>query len=262
MQSKLGWFVRAAVLALLVSDAPAQALTLDAFSDPLPPNPCLPLSGQPVIFTGRFCDGDSCPPDPYVFGCDGATHADQGGLAGVLGGSRWSEVYAFAASRDYRIQGRVSPSAGRFEVSLPTSHENATVGFVYGAPRRRWNLDLEALGIVGFRVDVEGDISPERPLWIHVRLGSAHESSGGWAALDVWLTEAGEHLFPLSSFIVRYEYDPRYIDGIEVAFGECLGYCDVVLPPRRYSIGAFELVEGTPTAATGRSWGDLKVRYR
>ena len=51
-----------AMLLLLALPAPSFATTLvvDAMTDPIPPNICLPVSHQPVLFVGRLCDGEAC----------------------------------------------------------------------------------------------------------------------------------------------------------------------------------------------------------
>ena len=53
-------------LLLGVCAAPARALTLDSWTTSFPPNSCLPVTQQPILFSGPYCDGTTCPPDPFA----------------------------------------------------------------------------------------------------------------------------------------------------------------------------------------------------
>src|SRR5262245_36142414 len=60
----------------------AGALTSDAFTDPFPPHPCLPVSRAPLIFQGVLCDGVACPPEGWST-CFWEVANAQPGLSGV-----------------------------------------------------------------------------------------------------------------------------------------------------------------------------------
>src|SRR5688572_23079932 len=80
------------ILALAGISTAATATVIDSFTDPLPSNPLLPVSGQAILFLGPVCDGASCPPASSVSNVNGYDYVEQSGLPGIPAGSRRTGV--------------------------------------------------------------------------------------------------------------------------------------------------------------------------
>jgi hypothetical protein len=246
----------------------ASALTLDAFTEPFPPNPCLPNSDGPVIFIGPYCDGLSCPPDPWATCIQ--DQALQTGLPGVHGGRREVRVIEWAGSGT--LTARVDPGSGSLVARFDVTAE-AGVNLAYGTPYV-WtqdpdalNLDLVALGASGFEFPVEGTFSPGQPLFVAITLladapGLPPRPS---ATATRVVADPGPVLVALEEFVAQPGFTMSDVDDIEIWLSNCTdfdqGCTDAEYAPFDVRLGPVSIATGpTPTAAT--SWGRVKASYR
>ena len=146
------------LLALAVATAaPATATVIDSFTDPLPGNPLLTESARPVLFLGRACDGDACPPASVVEHTAYGNSAQQFGLAGVLGGQRWTSVASLLESwgGDPYVYDecllRVDPAAGGSLVHGPYAYHADMIVAWGDQSTGGLNLDLAQTAATGFR---------------------------------------------------------------------------------------------------------------
>ena len=83
----------------MVAATEASALVLDSFQAAYPANPCLPNTGAPVIFSGDYyCDGVTCPPDPYSACATGDVDVQSGTPGVLLGAPRTARIAAGAGT--------------------------------------------------------------------------------------------------------------------------------------------------------------------
>jgi len=256
------------VIALFLHPASATALTLDSFSQALPPNPCLPLSNQPVVFTGSYCDGVACPPDPWVT-C-GQSEVTQFGLPGVIAGAR--RQVGVNTWTDEPVHARVDLVAHRLQIAFEGVHE-AIAGVSYGTPGNPYpepgalNLNLIALGATSVQVPLDGNLSPATPLLLLVEfLSDGDEIPRPSASATVVVQQPGIVDIPLAAFVPLLGFTMADVDDIEIWFGNCLDAdngCDgdATFPPMAFSVGPIEIVT-PPTASRRSSWGHLKQLYR
>lgn len=257
-------------LALILLPSGAFALDLDRFTDELPPNPCLPNSGQPVVFAGPYCDGAACPPDTWVT-C-ASVEVVQDGLAGVFAGTRRHvRLFPFYGQLFNAMSVRVDPGTNRLNATLDTRTE---VGVLldYGTPYASipdpgaLNLDLLSLGVESFRFDLAGDLSPAQPLFVHVEfLSDGFTSPRPSAAAEVLVSQAGTVSIPLAAFQSLQGFSMSDVDDIQVWFSQCADFengCPTGnYEPIQFSLGPIEFHQGI-VAATRTSWGMLKSLYR
>jgi hypothetical protein len=258
------------VAALLLAGPPtprAATITLDTFVDALPPNPCLPLSGQAVLFTGDFCDGTSCPPDPLVT-CETYV-VEQAGLPGVVAGAR-----RLTGIEGLKGNVRVDTSLQRLVASLGGPDE-VLAYVMYGthpdvAREDGPHLDLVAEGTSHVRLDLDGDFSIANPIWLELWFTSDTPGSAGlrFAVGAAKITSPGVHLIPLASFQSFDGFSWADVDFVELFFFNCenttyppVYECTHSEAPLTFSLGPIELVS-TPTPARRASWGLLKAAYR
>lgn len=255
-------------LATFLSPAAASALTLDAFTDAFPPNPCLPLSNQPVVFAGPYCDGTACPPDPLVT-C-GADDVVQLGLPGVLAGlRRHVEIYTWNAPGT--VSARVDPADGRLLAALDLATE-AGVMLNYGtpydpdpSPPDALDLDLLALQAAGVQLDVQGGFGPAQPLFVAIEFLSDGPAPRPSATAEVVLQQPGPLFVPLADFVPSLGFSMSDVDDIQVWISNCTdlyeGCPSATFAPTWFSLGPIAFVTG-PTPAARASWGRLKATYR
>lgn len=260
----------ALVLALLAMPACAVALDLDRFTDALPPNPCLPLSGQPVVFAGEFCDGAACPPAPWVT-CE-SMEVVQTGQAGVFAGTqRHVRLFPFYGDVNNRMSVRIDPGTQRLLATLDATTE-VGVALSYGTPLASFpdpgalNLDLVALGVESVRLELAGSFTPAQPLFVFVVfLSDGFTSPRPSALAAVTVSQAGVVTIPLAAFQPRLGFSMTDVDDIELWFSQCDDY-EIGCPtgaydPMQLSLGPIVFHQGT-TSATRTSWGSLKSVYR
>jgi hypothetical protein len=243
-----------AILLMVAAPALATAIVFDPLSSAIPPNPCLPLSGQPVIYVGSFCDGVACPPAPLANpACSGGTTPLQVDLPGVLAVSRRAEI-----SGGPTANARSSPGTGNIVVTTADPAFVATELMYTTA-----NLDLTSLGATALRVSLGGDITPAKPLWC-VAMIEDFESPVpfSYASLEIAATAAGDLVLPLAAFVQSAPFPYTGVNTITLAFRDCpAASCTGTYPGRVYSIGPIGL-DTQPTAPTRPTWGRLKTIYR
>lgn len=255
---------RLLVASLLLAPLPATAATLvlDAMTDALPPNPCLPASQQRVVFAGPYCDGTACPPGSIVMSEPGppdCTVTQQFGLAGVFGGARLTGIQGEYTQTD-TTTARVNPAARVMEVA--TRHElGSGATLVYDGGGNTWNRDLSAAS--EFRLEFGGDITPERPLLVSLLLGT---SEGDGTGVDQLVTSPGAVVIPFSAFQPWGDtFDFTSVDWINLTVMDCvdpeLG-CPPVSAGHNFTIGPIAIETDLVTTSKRTSWGSLKVRYR
>jgi len=240
----------------------ACALTLDAFTDALPPNPCLPVSGAPIVFQGVVCDGAACPPDAWS-SCY-QNEAAQSGLGGVLFGV--PRAMRVLAGSDIAVTARVRPELGVVEVTSggPNNHLfHVRYGTSAGNPLESLALDLTGLGALAFRIPLTGSVSSTEPMDVVVQLWGGPGAGPPNADATVLVTASGDVVAPLSAFTTRFGFSFSDVWGIDVAVVDCNDEScpDEPYPARAYTIGPITIDAG-PTATGARSWGTLKTRYR
>lgn len=259
----------ALALALLLFPAGAFALDLDRFTSALPPNPCLPLSAQPVVFAGTFCDGAACPPDPWAT-CESA-EVTQVGLAGVLAGTQ-RHVRLFQLFNDANnLSVRIDPDAQRLHATFDAPTEAGLI-VNYGSPYLSepdpdaLNLDLVSLGVESVCFELAGNFTPAQPLFVVVELLSdayTYPRPSGTAQLTV--SQAGAAIIPLAAFQPQLGFSPSDVDDIELWFSQCTSYetpcTGVAYDPVQFSLGPIVFHQGV-VPASRTSWGRLKTIYR
>lgn len=264
-------FDRAALsLALLLLPVGAFALDLDRFTDALPPNPCLPNSGQPVVFAGKYCDGAACPPDLLVT-CE-SLEVSQTGQAGVLAGTeRHVRLFPFFGDGVTAMSVRIDPATQRLHATLDATTE-VGVALNYGTPfnsipdASALNLNLLSLGVVSLKFELAGSFTPAQPLYVFVQfLSDAFTGPRPWAIAAVTVSQAGVVTIPLAAFQSYSGFTMTDVDDIELWFSPC-GDFEIGCPtgsydPMQFSLGPIVFHQGV-VAASRTSWGSLKSIYR
>jgi hypothetical protein len=242
-------------LLILAAPAPATAIVFDPLTSAFPPNSCLPLSGQPVIYVGSFCDGVACPPAPLANpACDGGTTPAQVGLPGMLAVSRRAEITGGPTAN-----ARSSPGTGTI---LVTTSNPAFVAMELAYTTA--DLDLVSLGATALRVRLSGDISPAKPLWC-VAMIEDFESPipYSYARLEIAATAVGGLVLPLAAFVQSAPFPYSGVNTLTLSFRDCpVASCTGSYPGRVYSIGQIQIDTSGSTAAPGPTWGRLKAIYR
>jgi hypothetical protein len=255
--------VLAALVPLVATPARATSITIDALTEAFPPNPCLPVSGQELIFTGSWCDGVSCPPGTVVTDCGGSGFAAQVGLPGVLGGvERAALVFPYG----FNVSARIIAAAQRVDISVPLNGGGDGYVVFYSPEEGDWGLDLYGMGVTAIHVPLSGAITPAHPLVVRIVMSDYGDDVllGGYAEKNVTATAAGDVVIPLAAFTVSSDFDYRSVDAISLQISECgNSSCpEPEVPARQFSIGPFTMDTGNPTASRSASWGGLKIRYR
>lgn len=245
-------------LALLATPAGAAPLTLDHFTDAFPPNPCLPLSGAPVIFTGAWCDGAACPPDPWA-ACE-QEFALQTGLPGVLGGAQRMVQLEWLDPTD--ASAVVRTDLGRLEART-SGPAWSGLQLQYGDFGAGLDLDLVTAGASELRIPITGGVSASQPLEVEVSLATLCEYYyANSVVLDRTVTGPGVLVIPLAAFPPYGCFSFANVDWVRVRFTDCPGSdCPGPVPAREFAIGPITFESGS-TAARRVSWGRLKTAYR
>lgn len=245
----------ALVAAIMLLMTPAEAITIDAFVDQLPPNPDLPASGWELIFVGTMCDagpfGGSCPPGTIVNHLS-SDHAAQSSLPNVLGGGRDALLTRVGTSGN--------SDTGFYEGVMCHNHGPAARSIFdlsYGL-EADLNADLTggaATGLEVFLLDGDLDDSiPPRPVPVTItvtsRRGTPQEATAS-VTLSI-LNDATSTLFLFSAFAgvdftdvdrLVYRFDTTTVSAVDYCIGP-LKTDEVVVPVER------------------RSWGAIKSLYR
>lgn len=251
-----------------IASAPAAAVTIDNFSSPLPPNPCLPNSGAAVVFAGPYCDGASCPPDSWVTCAE--TRALQTGLPGVLGGRREAVVTEWTGAP---LSARVDPASHSLRASFGGTQE-AWVELDYGTPfvstqdPDALNLDLVALAASGFEFTLDGGLSPAQPVLVVIELlADAATSPRPSAHATVIVTSPGPVFVSLAQFVPGAVpgFTMSDVDDIQILLSNCTNYLegcgDATFTPFDVRLGQVSIASA-PIPVTKTSWGRLKASYR
>ena len=154
-------------------------------------------------------------------------------------------------------------SGGRAVVATSESF-GASIAFYYdndpGDPF--WHVDLSSA--IALHMDLQGEISPARPLYMRVFLTSPphlteHVSEYSWV-----VTQPGEFDVPMASLVPGAEFDITNVQGINFDFEDCppITGCESPPGPRSYSVGPISFVMDDGTPARRASWGQLKTIYR
>ena len=246
------------LVALLIPTA-GLAITLDAVSDPFPPNPCLPNSGARVVFVGSFCDGVTCPPDPPAT-CE-QDFAIQTGLPGVYAGS-YREASVAWESGPIDVSARLRDDLHAIEVTSGGGHSHR-VHLQYGDFSANMNLDLTTLGVTEVVMEFGGDVSPSLPLRCSVQMYTlAGPSYYAGCDLTLPVTQSGPLAFPLDQFQAILGFSFADVDMIQIDVGECPGqFCEAPATVRAYTIGPIRGEAGV-VANRATTWGRLKSVYR
>ena len=233
-------------LVLLAAPGLAGAVIIDAFTDPYPPNPLLPVSGRQIIFVGSTCDGGACPPNAIVSN-PVSDSADQGGLAGVLGGNRYAQINHVAGTANSNIV----PTYGF------TYNHNAGASSLLDLDYGRTvdlSADLTVNAATGFEISVAGDMyAGPRPIPCTFTVTSGRGTgSEATASLTQDLVADGAYTFPFASFA---GVDFTDVDRIQVRFdASAVSAVD-------FAVFYIETNE-PPTPVENSTWGRIKTQYR
>lgn len=252
-----------ALFSILLLPLPASAgtIVLDQMTDPFPPHPCL-NSAQNVIFTGGYCDGIACPPDPFV-SCPGSGFVEQVGLPGVLGGVTRTSMLTTDLAKP--SSARIDPALTTLQIAIPEGRGLDGLWWTYSNDVQDWNLDLLAGGTSAVQVPVSGAITADHPLVLRVVLQdySDNGSPVGNAQIDRVVTEPGIVVIPFSSFQVDYRVVFDSVDYISLQLAECGSVsCAQTTPARQFAVGSISFLDAGATPAHATTWGALKTRYR
>lgn len=257
--------VMALLVLLLVQPRAAQAATLvmDPFLDPLPPNPCLTVSQQRVLFTTSACDGASCPPAAVVPVCPGASQVLQTSLPSLPAGrarrTRLQELPPHSGPAPQRMTAEILAAQGavKFTCGEPECYGTLFIEYQSASGSRP---NLAALGMGEFRVHVEGEMSPSVPLGCYVLL---EDASFRIATADTSVTTSGDIVIPLTRFATDPGFTFNDLRWISAEFGECTsGGCTNGLPIPNFTAGPLTFDSSPPVSVARSSWGWLKSHYR
>jgi len=232
----------------------SSVLVLDSWSDAFPPNSSLPNTQQPVLFTGAYCDGATCPPDPFGHYENWAAGALQPGLPGILPGAE-DRRFFLTSFGNQNASARIDPAIHRL---LVTTGE-VTDHYIQEILVTENEVNLVALGLEAFRCDIQGTMSGGQPLFVEVDLyGPNNEVASAYARIDA----PGVLSIPLDQFAPLNGFSLEHVRNVEFWFGDCMRDvdCGVTHGPMTYSVGPVELV-GAPTPARAVTWGSLKDLY-
>jgi hypothetical protein len=238
----------------------AATFVIDPFTLALPPNACLPVSNQQVLFSGPFCDGVSCPPGELIGFCSGAGVADQLAPLGNGIGQRLTGMDEWRGVPPSSLV-RIRTDLSRLEFECPSGDCQVPVAVDYF-----WLADsalvpaIEGVNAVG--VELGGEISAQSPLPWYFEMDDY--ASGGWAFAIGSTSSPGDVVVPFSAFQVFDGFDFSRIDHFAMMLA---GACDLsgcVAPAGRGSYTAARLrFEGqAATPARRKTWGSLKAAYR
>lgn len=214
----------------------AQAVTIDAFTDPYPPNPDLPVSGREIVFVGTTCDGGACPPGAII----NHTPTDQSsqvGLPGVLGGERDALItQTTGTANSVIVQGYFTHNHNAGAAS--------TLEVRYGVTNDL-DADLTYAGADAMVIDlISGDMySGPRPVPVTITVTTSSQQS---------MINDGIYLFP---FIAFAGVDFTDIDKISYFF-DASAHTSV-----DYALGPFRTNE-PPVQINQTTWGRTKAIYR
>jgi len=254
-----------ALLALLALPGTGGTVVIDSFTDALPPNPLLTASGRPVLFIGRACDGDACPPASFVQHTDYHNGAQQDGLAGVLGGRRMTQVGSLKEwwpGSLYTYDDcllRVEPS-GEGRLALAPYADHAYMRVAWGnASTGGLNLDLGADGGDRFEIVLSAPRPPVGELYF---LGGMDASGGA--------QHSATALFQMSSRAGTLSLPYAQIPGLSAFLGDVdlivlmvYGQVPTNVPVNDGEIVIHEVrTNGGAVPATAETWGRLKATYR
>lgn len=253
----------------LTTAAMAGSIVLDPLSQPLPANACLPSSQAPVLFLGARCDGASCPPGDVVTDCDGSPLAFQSGLTSLwqdpgLTLCRFTELIRDVDTWSGTAEGVLDPVDHRISVTTSNDGDSFGLALSYGPQfvPDYWHHDFNALGVEAVRVEVEGDVSPERPLWCFVLLNDS-SSPFDQAEIEFPITQPGTTDLPLGAFTRTGAFDFSIVSGVSLLFESCPGGCTQPGAARSFAVGPVSFVTSdTPVPARHTTWGRLKAQPR
>ena len=241
----------------------AATIVLDTLTDPLLPNPCLPLTQPPIVFSGPFCDGASCPPGTVLQGpCGGSNgrlgmECEQPGLASVhLGATRTISVGGGTTTGVGEV-GSVATGAHRVDYRC----DAGVVAWIHASYAWSAPVDLRAGGSERLVFEVMGDLSPALPMFVQVYIGDAVSDGAGKGPFEI--TAPGVLTLPLADFeYYPPDFDLSQVVSIGVDLVRCFNCSGVSLDSRQFALGTIRLEGGAPTTAARRTWGRLKASYR
>jgi hypothetical protein len=235
------------VAGLVFAIVPAvQAVTIDAFTDPFPPNPDLPVGGYELIFVGSMCDGGACPPGTMVSHLVNDV-AYQTGLAGVLAGERYAEIaYVAGTANGVVFNGFLSHNHNAGAKSILELKYGTTV-----------DLNANLTLFEGTRLEinvVDGDMyAGPRPVPCTITVTSGRGTPAqATASKTLSLINAGVYAYPFTSFP---GVDFTDVDMITVRF-DSSAYTSV-----DYAIGPFR-TDGETVPVESATWGRIKSMWR
>jgi hypothetical protein len=230
------------LFAVLCVVAPAaMAITIDAFTDPLPPNADLPGSGQRILFVGTVFD----PPSAYVshMAYDAISQVS---LSGVLKGDRYVELLYVSGTATVAVTDGLAFSndvGGR-----------STLDIQYG---KTMDLNADLTVYAGSQLEIniiDGDMwAGPRPLACTITVtslrGTPEEAT---ASVTKDLVDNGLHGYLFSSFT---GVDFTHVDTIRIVLDASQAAAiDVRLGPLE--------TDGDPVPVAPTTWGAIKSLWQ
>lgn len=243
----------------------------DPYEQALPANPCLPVSQEPILFTGQHCDGPACPPGTLVDAtvCWLASNSinDRIELGGrMVDRITWLNADYDLSGKPYSITTRINPLSRKLELSSPEGSWRGEINITYDGGTG-WDVSPTAMGATEIRFRIEGAVSPERPLRYYLLLedtGDGTEESLEFMSTAEGVIQApGDVVIPLSDFKGQYEFDLNGLDWIVFTLGTYRNpETNQTSNGPDISIGPVRFETPGPVSARKTSWGKLKAIYR
>jgi hypothetical protein len=253
----LGTLVSLAVAVAVATASPAAATIIDSFTDPLPMNPQLPVSGARILFLGSRCDGAACPPGTIVTNPEPLDRTGQSGLPGIP--ARFRKVdFGTYFEPNPGSAGTLSidpDDGGRLALESPGG-PMLTVHLNYGDWENPMNLDLRADGSDRLEIDIPTlSLQPFGALQVVVRLLRGTGASTQHAGRAYMVPGAGTLVIPYSDLAGLEDFDDD-VESFEFHFN-----FNHALAPGELVVGEIRTASA-PTGTASSSWGRIKSAYR
>jgi len=252
--SRFAWIL----LATGLGATPAAATTatiIDSFTDPLPANPRLPVSGRRVLFLASLCDGAACPPGTVAPTpqCLGDT-AGQTSRPGTIGSVRETGLATtFEPLPD--ANGVLTIEGGSLSLLAPSGPALA-FWLRYGDWDQPLDLDLGVDGSDRLEIEfLSASTTPSQPFRVTVTLFPSLEDN--YPSASYAGTMAGPGVFAIPYGLMDGDLEEFHddVDLIEVSVATWF--------PGSLELAIGELrTAATPIPTRTESWGRIKDAYR
>ena len=242
------------LLAAVATASPATATIIDAFTDPLPAHPSLPVSGANVLFLGSLCDGAACPPATVVTNPSTYDVTQQSGLPGIVSPFRKATFGTyFEPNPGSAGTLSIDPAGGGSLALASPGGPMLTVQLVYGDWENPMHLDLDADGSDRLEIDIPAlTLGQFGQLQVLVRLQQGTGIATKHAGKDYMVTGPGTLVVPYADLDGLEEFIDD-VESIQIHFN--------ISTPNELVVWEIR-TDSTPTPAAPTSWGQIKSAYR